>query len=289
MKPAIRLYIIAPALLYLLLWGVADLRYEHQIDRLLSQSDSLVHQLEAKDPAHLRLMMPTHQEKRRPAKPSLFHPKHMITALFSPEMLGRKTLEPLQSILMTFKNDLAGLDFSDMDLRHLDLRESNLRGAVFTRATLIGTKLNQADLSGADFREARLKGADLTEATLIETDLSSTDFRKATFKGALFRGVNFFYADFQGADFSEAQLMGETLSAADFRKVNFSKADLSNAVLSGARLDGARFTDAKLKEADLRYTDLSQSLGLKTNQFIDPHIDHNTKLPDTLLLPDSTQ
>ncbi|CCH51131.1 signal transduction histidine kinase, LytS [Fibrisoma limi BUZ 3] len=78
-------------------------------------------------------------------------------------------------------SDLAGFDFSNLDLTGADLRFSNL-----SRSNFRGTILRQADLSFSD-----LSDADFTDADLFEANLSFSGLEGATLTGANVEGARF--------------------------------------------------------------------------------------------------
>ncbi|QJW91337.1 histidine kinase [Spirosoma taeanense] len=78
-------------------------------------------------------------------------------------------------------SELAGFDFSGLDLTQADLRFSNL-----ARANFRGAILRQADLSFSD-----LKGADFTNADLYEANLSFSGLEGIDLTGANVEGAQF--------------------------------------------------------------------------------------------------
>lgn len=135
---------------------------------------------------------------------------------------------------------LSGCDFTGADLTDADLGFVEAVGTLFTKAKLVGTrldeaKLTQADLSFSNLGGASLKGAVLSHATLVEANLS--------------------FANFAGAHASEADLSRVEAVAGDFTNCDLSGVNLSFAVLAGADFRGANLTNAKLNNANLDHAD----------------------------------
>ena len=78
-------------------------------------------------------------------------------------------------------SDMAGFDFSGLDLTGADLRFSNL-----SRANFRGAILRQADMSFSDLNGADFTNADLYEANLSFSGLEDTNLTGANVEGAKF-------------------------------------------------------------------------------------------------------
>lgn len=78
-------------------------------------------------------------------------------------------------------SDLAGFDFSGLDLTQADLSFSNLEGANFREAILRQANLSFSDLGGADFTDADLYEANLNFSALEGVDLTGANVEGATF------------------------------------------------------------------------------------------------------------
>ncbi|MGJ3245816.1 MAG: pentapeptide repeat-containing protein [Elainellaceae cyanobacterium] len=83
------------------------------------------------------------------------------------------------------------------DFTYADFYQSNLEGASFRKAILIG----------AQFWEANLEGAVLAEAVCTKTNFKFSNLRNTNFSNADLENANFQNADIQGADFRGARNM----------------------------------------------------------------------------------
>jgi len=137
--------------------------------------------------------------------------------------------------------------------RQFDLERANLAGQW-----LLGEDLRKANLSRAKLSDANLSDANLSDANLSDANLS---------------GANLSDADLSRADLSDAKLSDAKLIGADL-----SDADLGGATLDRAQLGNADLTGANLSDAtDLTQTQLDVACG-----------NANTKLPEGLIKPCST-
>jgi uncharacterized protein YjbI with pentapeptide repeats len=125
------------------------------------------------------------------------------------------------NFLVRTKQSLAGVDLTSWDLRKMDFSGMELKGTIFSEASLDFANLQTSDLRDAQFDYANLIGANLVRANL--------------------EGSEIFHADLNLADFTEANL----------RNVRFEKVDLAEAKFAGAHLEGATFTDAENLEVRL--------------------------------------
>jgi uncharacterized protein YjbI with pentapeptide repeats len=71
------------------------------------------------------------------------------------------------------KPDLAGSDFSYLNLSGINLSESDLRGVNLSRADLRRADLSDADLENANLRGANLTDADLSGASLVDAQVAA--------------------------------------------------------------------------------------------------------------------
>jgi sensor histidine kinase YesM len=78
-------------------------------------------------------------------------------------------------------SDLAGFDFSGLDLSQADLSFSNLGKANFRGTILRQANLSFSNLNGADFTDADLYEANLNFSALEEVDLTGANVEGATF------------------------------------------------------------------------------------------------------------
>jgi hypothetical protein len=137
---------------------------------------------------------------------------------------------------------LAGADFSEMDMEGINLSEADLRDSELFEANLCNANLKMAVLTGSD-----LAGAKLSKAEIYKADL----------KGASLIGADLSEAYLSEANLENADLRGVDLTGADLTSVNLYEANLAGANLKGAKLINARITGADLRNANLAATDLS--------------------------------
>ena len=131
-----------------------------------------------------------------------------------------------------------------------------LRGADFSRVSLIGAHLMRADLSSADLTDALLVRASLQEADLMGTDLTGADLSDANITNGCLQEANLSGADLINVNLHGANLCEADLSGANLRGSNLVNADLRRANLRGANLSGANLSGANLNEAFLIHTNL---------------------------------
>ncbi len=143
------------------------------------------------------------------------------------------------------KNNLVGIDFSNL----------LLSGADFHRECLRGSSFRSAVLSNANFTEADLRGG----IAHLDQSLVSLSFPppvQSLFAGADLRGADLTRALLQGASFVGADLRGATLTAADLSGADLTGADLTGARLSRAILAGACLAETRLVDCDVDGVDL---------------------------------
>jgi uncharacterized protein YjbI with pentapeptide repeats len=163
----------------------------------------------------------------------------------------------------SFENcDLTELDLAGFDFSGVNLREAILEGTSFFRANLSGADLTGAVLAGANLQEAncagaKFTGADLTEGWLVCTnfvgvELTAADLTKSTGRGANFTGANASETIFEEADLSEAIFAKADLTSADLGKARLHRTDFSQANLTDASLEQTWGRQVKARGAILR-------------------------------------
>lgn len=178
--------------------------------------------------------------------------------------------------------DLAGKNFSGLDLSGLNFKKAKL-----SKADLFGADLTDASLSGVD-----LSGAKLDRATIVRTDFSGANLDGATmlvpaaflradkagqeapkfgmaklsgFRAiGNFRQIDFHGADLNGADFSplSKHFSNDAYPASRrtaFRSCNFTDSKLQRAIFRHAILEFSSFVNADLSGADLTDADLTKA------------------------------
>ena len=158
----------------------------------------------------------------------------------------------LRGAIFTFAS-LPRVDFTDADLRGARLLKAQLQGAALERAYLQGAVLDAAQLQGGDLRGAQLQGASLEGAQLQGADLSAppdlSNSPTVDRPGAQLQGASLKLANLQGARLFNAQLQGAALDGAY----------LQGALFVGAQLQGVSFSGATLTATDLNSASLWRS------------------------------
>src|SRR6202140_5291320 len=194
-------------------------------------------------------------------------------------LIGRKFVHLLAGA------DLEGADFQDADLTQVsfspypgtlycvrDQKPTNLAGADFSGAKLIGAGLSDvtlagavfggADLTGANWAGANLERAVLSGASLQHADLGPLRGIATNLKGAILTTINIFDpTDLKGANLQKADLRNADLRGADFgRSEGVRSADLTGADLSGADLSESYMTIGPSGEETPLETNLDQTV-----------------------------
>src|ERR1700738_4606932 len=109
--------------------------------------------------------------------------------------------------------DLAGRDFSGINLRGVKMDRALLSGADFTgahlqSATLTGAIAERADFDRADLSRARLSGANLVSASLEDACLAKAEMEFALAANTVLRDACLREADMSGAQLDAAGLIG---------------------------------------------------------------------------------
>jgi len=152
--PTLFLWVIG---LYSALYGIAATHYEAALDRVENRMGALASQLSTTNEEafkHLIGQIPRIQEMTTPPDPKLLWPPSVVASLLTedrnPEILAwtRETVE-------IWKDKLAGMDLSGIDLSGARLLGANLSRARLRDANLSGAGLWRANLSGAWLRDIR--------------------------------------------------------------------------------------------------------------------------------------
>jgi uncharacterized protein YjbI with pentapeptide repeats len=170
--------------------------------------------------------------------------------------------------------DLAGVKLSGWDFRSLvmdapRLSDSDLSGATFDNAKLIGARIGWSSLGqenvatsfrGADVSKADISGGwrrpDFTGANLDGASLGGS-YSDATFTDAIVRGATIGNGItlanlYSTASYRSGDLTGIKLNLGDYQSANFAGKDLSlsdiRGQLDGLDLRGAKFVEGRLVE-----------------------------------------
>ncbi|MDX2290174.1 MAG: pentapeptide repeat-containing protein [Hyphomicrobiaceae bacterium] len=107
---------------------------------------------------------------------------HIIARLERADFRGADLTGARFTPVVTRSNTIATTPFSE--LAGADFSQATLVGVEMTKADLRFARFHRADLSGADLREARLARADFTGADLTGADLTGAEIEGAIFDGA---------------------------------------------------------------------------------------------------------
>jgi uncharacterized protein YjbI with pentapeptide repeats/HJR/Mrr/RecB family endonuclease len=171
--------------------------------------------------------------------------------------------------------NLAGKNFSGIDLNTASLMGTRLNGA-----NLSNSYLRKANLMEAELKDVDLSGANLTRAVLTEADLTGANLNGASIGKALLIEADLTETQIRGTDLARANLINAMLVKADLSESNLTGADLRGATLSDSEgsaanlskaiLRGAHFTEIKDSDSWGSYLDLASARGLDSAIFDDP-------------------
>ena len=192
----------------------------------------------------------------------------------------RVTRENLRNIGIAFKESVAGLSSSSLEIRmssaillrrFFDKKsEYGVGGTPFAKATVSVIAAVLKTLQTSDLQKVLsdtlrfapsgcLKGGDFQRANLSKAflagkhvDMAGADFFQANLSGTLFKeavlnDAQFYEASLDGTRFHGSQLRGANFDSAVLQKVDFSMADLTGASFDNARLREVDFRGATLK------------------------------------------
>ena len=181
---------------------------------------------------------------------------------------------------------LPKVDFDGAQLQGAALVRSNFQGASLKDAQLQGAFLAEADLRGASLDRAQLQGAHLGGARLQGAHLGDAQLQGAHLGGAQLQGARLGDAQLQGASLDDAQLQGAALDSAQLQGASLDGAQLQGASLDGAQLQGASLDGAQLQGASLDGVQL-QGAALDSAQLQGASLDsaqlQGVSLPDAVL------
>jgi len=191
-------------------------------------------------------------------------------------------LPPLISLIGSdlSNRNLAGVNFSGLDLSAVNLSganltkanfsNSNLAGANISGSALVESKLVNSNLTGANLSRAELNKSDLSGANLLGADLSKSMSSLVTFRGANLadadlRGSDLQSSTFHYADLEHVKMSGSILSQTEFYRAYLGEADLSstylyNASFDLAKIDKITFEDSYMGNARLNLVSSSKRI-----------------------------
>ena len=179
---------------------------------------------------------------------------------------------------MRFMKRLAGgrrFNVSFDSISRLDLSTADLREAVFTGTSAVGTRFRKTILTSADMFGIDLSGADLRGAEMTRGDLRGAKLRGANLEDALLvqadiRGGFIIRAGKDGKlDFSnrssdatviqDAKLAGADLQQAKLGRIFGPRTDMSNANFKNASLRNANLSQSDMRGTNLMGADLTKA------------------------------
>jgi hypothetical protein len=129
-------------------------------------------------------------------------------------------------------------DLREADLTGMDMSGAFLRGAIFSKARMVGVSIARSFLSSADFSFCDLRKADLSRVETVGTRFFHTDLTGATLADA-----NLSHADFSTPFMQQTVLTNATVISTTFRDSRFSESNVT----------GARFASTVLANCDLSF------------------------------------
>lgn len=180
------------------------------------------------------------------------------------------TIEMVMSTDICEYCNLAGADFTGLDLSNVKLQHSNLNSTILSNANLSAADLRSVTLQSATLLSTNLEGASLCSAQLnalpgrAAATLTGAHLKNTNLAGATLSGVKFSYASFYSATPGSCQTdrcgtlpstcagaYGATIDNAKFDSSYLSNVDMSNATgvavdFSNAAVLGVSFKGAKL-------------------------------------------
>jgi uncharacterized protein YjbI with pentapeptide repeats len=116
------------------------------------------------------------------------------------------------------------------------------------RADLTHANLKGENLAKINFHNIDLRGANLDNANLFLADFNKADVRDASLVEANLNGANILYSDFSGSDFTRANLLLGNFWHTDFRNTNFSEAYLRKTSFFCGSLENANLCETVMVE-----------------------------------------
>lgn len=168
----------------------------------------------------------------------------------------------LRRIWFGGQDDLAGWDFSAMDLSSAQFPHGDLTGARFNAATLTYTGFLNATLKSTDFSDAWMHGTSLEATDASAANFSRADLTNANASGVHWAGANLTDAIISGTNMGgafdlTAQQLYSTASY-KFRDLRGTKLNYMN--MSGWSFHGVDLTDAQLEFSNLTGADFSSAI-----------------------------
>lgn len=157
--------------------------------------------------------------------------------------------------------NLFDVNLTEANLTNATLNSAYMKGAGFSRATLLHAIMQTANLTKADLTDAGLEGADLQKAILEEADLTRARLNSAKLMGVDFTNTYLQQTNFEGAD----------LTGAIFQNNDFTTSNLEHTTLAGAYFEEATFTQQQYDYAKAQGADLEEIKVVSHTGNIDHH------------------
>lgn len=202
-------------------------------------------------------------------------------------------------------SDLSGADLTSAEANKVNLHGADLRRARLDGASLISTDLSDSDLRDASFcranlahavfRGSQVAGADFSGAHLVGASLEGLPLREASVAGARFSEAILSWCDLEGvamveAAFNDAKLDGALLTGSVMPRADFRKANLRGAGLADIQWEGADLRGADLRGCSFHMGSSRSGLvgspyaghGSKTGFYTDDYFDQSHKRPEDI-------
>jgi len=190
----------------------------------------------------------------------------IINADFSHSDLSEGQLDATKSFIskkLTGVNlsivNVSGWHFNNRDLTKASFMGSNVSGAFFDGATIVGTNFENATglTSGqimltASYKKLNMSGINLAgdslgAMNLTKQNLSASVLSGTNLSGGTLTSANLTKASLDNANLTNAKLMSAKLSSANLSGADLTGADLTNATIDHANFEGAIVTLAQLQ------------------------------------------
>lgn len=131
--------------------------------------------------------------------------------------------------------DLSDMDFTGANLKNAQLQRTKLNRTIFTDAFMKGANFSLASGVGTKLGARSLSGADFSGANLSNPTATGVSFLRSTWVGAKvtrgdFSSSNFYKTDFRSAEFVQTDMRATKLRGASWKGANVSGSNFQGAV-----------------------------------------------------------
>ncbi|BAY82420.1 pentapeptide repeat protein [Calothrix parasitica NIES-267] len=166
------------------------------------------------------------------------------------------------------KQDMQGVDLSEVNLNEADLSGIDLRNTSFVNSSLMKTNFKDSNLEKVDFNNSNLCYANLSETSLRQANLSeayleNANLSKANLNKANMQKIYLFSTNLTEANLNQANLQNARIAANNLTNASLIDANLSFAnLIGGTRLKGVSLATVNLTGTKLFHADLSEALDI---------------------------